>query len=298
MNVLESSSLEIFSAKFWERVWDEVRASSVIHDTQRADPQAWARFYDQVCSMWLEMIGEGEELGRRVAEYLLHEGLALREGSVLDVGCGPGALALALAERRVHVTAIDSSRGMIECLEDAAKRREIIHLRAHCTPWEDVQPSASCDLVTAAFFPQAMHPEGIRRMESFSRGACALVIGTGAESLPFRRLIWDRLIAKSPPHPGSHLTCAMNYLLTTGRRPGLKHLAWPFGFDVWAETVRQYFREYFALFGKTPDEIDEAVEPVLLPHLNARRIRAAGWHSVAVLWWKKPLTLDSKACLW
>jgi hypothetical protein len=51
-------------------------------------------------------------------------------------------------------------------------------------------------------------------------------------------------------------------------------------------------REYFALFGKTRDEIDEAVEPVLLPYLNDRRIRAAGWHSVAVLWWKKPLPHD------
>jgi len=280
-----------FDAGFWEDAWTEVQAASPIHATQRARPEAWARFYDEVSPIWLEMLGEGRELGRRVAEHLLHEGLVSAGGAALDVGCGPGALALALAERRVNVTAIDDSRGMIACLEKEARRRGIDRIRSRCLPWEDLEPAPAHDLVTAAFFPQAMNPEGVQRLEAFSRGSCALVIGTGEDSLPFRRLLWDRLTPGPPPRPGRHLACAVNYLLASGRKPCLKHLEWPFRFDVWEKTVRSYFRAYFALFGNTREAVDEAMKDALNPFLEARRIQATGWHSIAVVWWRSPVRI-------
>ncbi len=279
----------VFSAEFWARAWNEVHASSVIHQTQRTAPDAWLRFYDTVSSCWLEMIGEGQDLGRRVAEVLLKEDLVKSAGTALDVGCGPGALSLALAERRVSVKAVDNSRGMIACLEMAVGRLGLPNLKAVCIPWEDLRPGAFFDLVTAAFFPQALSPDGIQRMESLSRGSCALVLGTGDDPLPFRRKLWSRLIQAPQPSPARHVVCAVNYLMATGRAPGVKHLGWPFTFDVWAKKVRAYFREYFALYGKAQAEVDEAMDIVLTPCLEARRIQATGWHSIAVIWWKKPL---------
>ena len=278
-------------AGFWEDAWADVLESSPIHASQRARPEDWVRFYDEVSPIWLEMLGEGREVGRRVAEHLLREGLVLPRGAVLEVGCGPGALALALAERGVNVTAVDTSRGMIACLEKESKRRGMERVRSHCLRWEDLEPSPAHDLVTAAFFPQAMSPGGIRRLEAFSRGACALVVGTGEESLPFRRLLWDRLAPGPPPRPGLHLACAVNYLLASGRKPCLKHIEWPFRFDVWEKTVRRYYRAYFALFGNAPASVDKAMTDALNPFLEARRIQATGRHSIAVVWWRPPVRI-------
>ncbi len=285
----DASGPGVFSPDFWVQTWNEVHASSVIHQTQRTAPEAWLHFYDTVSSCWLEMIGEGLDLGRRAAEVLLKEDLVKSAGTALDLGCGPGALSLALAERRVSVKAVDNSRGMIACLEKSARRLRLSNLRAHCTPWEELEPKASYDLVAAAFFPQALSPQGIERMESFSRGACALVLGTGDDPLPFRRQLWSRLIQAPGASPGRHLVCAVNYLVATGRAPGVKHLGWPFTFDVWAKKVRGFFKDYFALYGKTAAEVDEAMDVVLSPYLHARRIQATGWHSIAVIWWKKPM---------
>lgn len=57
--------------------------------------------------------------------------------SILDVGCGPGTLALPIAKRVRQVTAIDYSQGMLDILNDQAKHQGIDNIKTvHCS-WED-----------------------------------------------------------------------------------------------------------------------------------------------------------------
>jgi ubiquinone/menaquinone biosynthesis C-methylase UbiE len=57
--------------------------------------------------------------------------------SVLDVGCGPGTLALPIAKRVRQVTAIDYSQGMLDILNDQAAHQGIDNINTiHCS-WED-----------------------------------------------------------------------------------------------------------------------------------------------------------------
>lgn len=60
-----------------------------------------------------------------------------KDVSVLDVGCGPGTLALPIAERVSQVTALDYSQGMLELLNERAEQQGIKNIRTvHCG-WED-----------------------------------------------------------------------------------------------------------------------------------------------------------------
>lgn len=76
------------------------------------------------------------------------EHVPLKVGSaVLDIGCGTGATALKLAEKHLHVTALDARREMIDRLRARAERA---HLPLHTVvgvaenlPW----PGASFDVV-------------------------------------------------------------------------------------------------------------------------------------------------------
>ncbi len=71
-----------------------------------------------------------------VGLFLKHLDLG-KDVSVLDVGCGPGTLALPIAEQVKQVTAIDYSKGMLELLNERAEKQGVNNIKTvHCS-WED-----------------------------------------------------------------------------------------------------------------------------------------------------------------
>ncbi len=57
--------------------------------------------------------------------------------SVLDIGCGPGTLALPTASRARQVTALDFSGKMLEILDNKADEQGLNNIATHKLSWED-----------------------------------------------------------------------------------------------------------------------------------------------------------------
>jgi SAM-dependent methyltransferase len=57
--------------------------------------------------------------------------------TVLDIGCGPGTLAVPLAKRVKQVIAVDYSPQMLEELEAYAARKGVDNIETRCLSWED-----------------------------------------------------------------------------------------------------------------------------------------------------------------
>jgi ubiquinone/menaquinone biosynthesis C-methylase UbiE len=74
---------------------------------------------------------------------------------VLDIGAGPGTLAIPLSEIVRHVTAIEPSAGMLACLHDNMHQRDIKNITLVQKKWEDVDPvmdlDAPYDIVVASY---------------------------------------------------------------------------------------------------------------------------------------------------
>ncbi|PKL55702.1 MAG: hypothetical protein CVV35_08570 [Methanomicrobiales archaeon HGW-Methanomicrobiales-6] len=86
------------------------------------------------------------EAGRhaRVAEALAD--LAVAPGDrVLDIGSGPGTLALPLARAGASVTAVDPAEGMLAALRAAAKRERITDITTFPGLWEEINPDRDLD---------------------------------------------------------------------------------------------------------------------------------------------------------
>lgn len=71
--------------------------------------------------------------------------------SLLDVGCGPGTIGLAVADKLQRVVGLDYSRAMLDALQAKAAERGLSHVETlHCAwedDWTDVPP---CDIVVAS----------------------------------------------------------------------------------------------------------------------------------------------------
>lgn len=76
-----------------------------------------------------------------------------RNSTVLDVGCGPGTLAVPYARMVDRVTAIDYSEGMLSQLKDFAREQNIENIKTLQCAWEDdwdEKEVGSHDLVIAS----------------------------------------------------------------------------------------------------------------------------------------------------
>ncbi len=277
-----------WAADYWTAAWQEASSASPFKASQSQRAGQWREFYDQVGQAWLHAWGQPWTLGEQVTSLLLKEGLVSPGRSVLDLGCGPGAIAAPLAHAGVKVTALDSAPGMIEAVRDEAQRRGLDNLRAQCQCWSQLIPLPQCDLALAAFFPPALSPAGLSRLEALSRKHCALVLGCGEEPFAFRRELWEKVMQEPYPSGGFHLACALNYLLALGRRPNLRHLEWQGRLDRPLDEAQDFYRRYFALFGREGQAVEQDIAQVLAAHAQGGRLRAQGLVRVALLWWEKP----------
>lgn len=71
--------------------------------------------------------------------------------TLLDIGCGPGTIALAAAGQLGHVVALDYSPVMLECLRDRARTLGLGNVETCLRSWEDDWSDVpECDIVVAS----------------------------------------------------------------------------------------------------------------------------------------------------
>ena len=60
-----------------------------------------------------------------------------KDWTVLDMGCGAGALALPLAENVKYITAVDFSEAMLDFLDSSIQKKKIKNIKTIHASWED-----------------------------------------------------------------------------------------------------------------------------------------------------------------
>ncbi|MHB1046483.1 MAG: class I SAM-dependent methyltransferase [Thermoanaerobaculia bacterium] len=142
--------------------------------------------------------------------------------TLLDVGCGPGAVALALAPRLDRVYGLDYSRGMLDAMTRHAAARGLGNvepiLRSLEDDWSDVP---ACDLVVASRSTLVRDMEdALARLDSKSKRRVCLTSLVGGRFV--RADVLALLGRERPAYPD--YIYILNLLHRMGRHPRLDYI--------------------------------------------------------------------------
>ena len=209
------------------------------------------------------------------------------EWSVLDVGCGPGTLALPLAKRVGRVTALDFSSAMIEILRARKTSEGIGNLTEYLASWEDDWQAAGIERHDVAVASRSWGSGDLKEMISkltqfaIRRVFVSYTVGDG----PFDPRI-QRAVGREPRSNPDYIY--------------LYNLLHQMGIHANVEMIEQKTRAYvdedeavnslrFMVDNATPAE-EEALRRFVSAHLvpagklwRLDGMRAVEW---AVIWWR------------
>jgi SAM-dependent methyltransferase len=248
------------------------------------DPEAAWRYWR---ASW-----EDESQRRRVERTVLELGAGAGD-RVLDVGAGPGVLAVPLAESGCRVTAVEPSPAMMAVLRENVDRLGLRDVRCLEKCWEEVEPTLDLPhpfrvVVCFASLCMSALESAVRKMERVCSGTLHLYWFDGTptwDALPAR--LWPRLHAsKYEPMPRGDVL--LNVLHEMGIRPEVSRF--PFRnlsfFSSPEEAVSYLAPRYLA----RTDAQEEVLREELAGELEHRGDAWVLPHTATCIhvWWKPP----------
>ena len=150
-----------------------------------------------------------------------------KDATVLDVGCGPGTLAVPMAQLGAQITAIDYSKGMLEELESYAQEQGVHTIETiHCS-WEDSWETKNIGTYDIVIASRSMNieglEEGIRKLQHHTRKK--VVIGDRIAPSPFDPEAFAAIGREFRSGPDYIYTLNMLYQLNL--HPRIDHITLP-----------------------------------------------------------------------
>ncbi len=260
---------DIISPEFWTRRWEET-LSGTPHTVHKgyADPRYWdhaAQEYDHGF----------DDRARRVLEdtitALKRKKLLFEGARVLDIGCGTGRLAFAMAREGAEVVALDFSAGMIERLRENTPEELSGRIHPVHADWEAKDLAKEgwrrrFDLVVAHMTPAVRSPHSLLKINEASRGGCLLKGWAGKRRNNILEELWPRIMGEPLADRIPDIIFAFNLLYALGFLPDIAfaETAWERRASV-SDAAMQYVR-YFN--GVSPLE-EAALEPTIQAYISS-----------------------------
>ena len=154
---------------FWDKAWHDDRESSLFR-RGRKTLQDTVNFWEKRADNFQKNVmgKKGDKRVNRVMRWLERQGVDLAGKDVLDIGAGPGAFTLALADRCRQVVALEPAEMMVKYLESEIAGCGCKNVRIVKSTWEEVDLEkesfiGAFDLVFASMSP------GINNLETINK---------------------------------------------------------------------------------------------------------------------------------
>lgn len=107
--------------------------------------------------------------------------ISFEQKNVLDIGCGTGVYTLHIAQKALHVTALDFSQEMLNILQaDARKEGLEKKFTLICNTWSDFYSQKKFDIVFSSMSPAFQSDEDFAKMDILAQEYC-VYLGWGGK---------------------------------------------------------------------------------------------------------------------
>lgn len=123
----------------WNEVWKECYEENMQCRNRRECASIW-----ESREKARDFLNQSRENSHRIRHVI--SSLPVEPGSrILDIGAGPGTLAIPLAGIAAHVTAVEPAAGMAEVMAEYAEEKGVSNLKIVGKRWEEIDPATDLD---------------------------------------------------------------------------------------------------------------------------------------------------------
>ncbi len=210
--------------------------------------------------------------------------------SILDVGSGPGTLALPLASQVQSVTALDYSQVMLELLNNKIAQKKITNISTILGAWEDDWPKLGIGKYDLTIASRSMGvanlPEAIKKLNAHSKEY--VFITDRIAPTPFDPEAFKAIGRPFDSGPDYIYTVNVLYSMGINANIDIIQLEKDVHYENFQEALDSYLWMFKDLTQNETNKLESYINSNVLSqkdnHLVVRRPFPPRW---AIIWWKK-----------
>ena len=125
--------------------------------------------WDKKAPNYQRFDGKVSAIQQQIFAKALAWGVDFSGKEILDIGCGTGVWTIFLSKIAKNITGIDSSKNMIEILNEDAKRFGVTNLTSKVCSWREFKPTKHFDIAICTMSPAIASDEDFAKFHNIAK---------------------------------------------------------------------------------------------------------------------------------